>query len=172
VLKPGKQFEADFQKSIPQGYYWYRLKDCPSGWTASAPGGQEPLRRFTPRNGYDLFMFAEGALFTLELKSVKDPRFPLSNMTDLQEQELARAHAHPGIWSGLVINFREEEETYLVPITTVWRVRTEGVKSINLATAQRDGILIPQRKLKVHYRYDIESAAQVAASGLLYGPGE
>jgi penicillin-binding protein-related factor A (putative recombinase) len=159
-MQPGKQFEQDFQKSIPIDYYWYRLRDCPSGWTSR---GEVPdFRRFTPRNGYDLFLYADGMLFTLELKSTKGQRWPLSNMSELQEQELSRAHAHRGVYSGLVVNYREEEETYLLPITAVWQTRLEGVKSINMDRAEKMGIRVPQRKLKVHYRYDVESMVRHA----------
>jgi recombination protein U len=152
----GKIFEEDFQKSIPQDYYWYRLRDCPAGWTKDAPEGQEPLRRFTPRNGYDLFMYAQGHLFTLELKTVKGARFPLSNMSDLQETELAKAHAHDGVRSGLVVNYRELERTYFLPITAIWQARIEGVKSINMDMAERLGIFIPSKKKISRYTYDVQ----------------
>lgn len=167
MLKPGKQFEQDFQKSIPFDTYWYRLRDCPSGWTAGeptsmSPPGAKPLRRFTPRNGYDLFLFGNNTLFTLELKTTKGPRFPLSNMSDLQETELARSHGYAGVVSGLVVNYRELERTFFLPITAVWAVRLEGVKSINIAAAEAYGVEIPQRKKLVHYRYDVEHMMRYA----------
>ncbi len=127
-----------------------------------SPPGAKPLRRFTPRNGYDLLLFGNNTLFTLELKTVKGQRFPLSNMSDLQETELARAHAHEGVVAGLVVNYRELERTFFLPVTVIWDVRLNGVKSINIEAAEKGGVEIPQRKLQIHYRYDIDHMMRYA----------
>jgi penicillin-binding protein-related factor A (putative recombinase) len=72
-----------------------------------------------------------------------------------QIDELIKA-ASFGIVAGFVINFRKTEHTYFLPIAQFEFLRqTIDKKSFNERDIQGLSILIPSRKLKVNYRYDL-----------------
>ena len=146
-MTPGKQFEKDFEKSCKS--YFYRLKDGTSSW------GNQENTRFQAKNDFDCFIFKSPHLYGIELKSVKGKSFPFSNLKDSQIKGLLKIDEHYNGHGYLIINFREVEMTYAIKIKDlVKHIESTTKKSINVKDVE--GILIPQRKLKVNYRYDLE----------------
>lgn len=151
-MNPGKQFEADFIKSMPDNAWAYRLRDSAGTWQ----GGENT--RFTPSNICDFIVFSENTLYLLELKSHKGKSLPLSCIRQNNLKQMVKAQEHENIYSMLIVNFRDVEETYAIHVHMIeayCRVFPEK-KSIPLQYF-RDGIEIPQTKLKTHYRYGVES---------------
>ena len=148
-MNPGKQFEKDFEKSCKS--YFYRLKDGTSSW------GNQENTRFQAKNDFDCFIFKSPHLYGIELKSVKGKSFPFSNLKDSQIKGLLKIDEHYNGHGYLIINFREVEETYAIGIRLlIGYMNRTTKKSINVIECNNLGILIPQRKLRVNYRYDLE----------------
>ena len=71
-MNKGKQFEQDFQKSVPKGVYCLRLTDSsPAGF-----GGNDNMR-FSIQSPYDFILF-NGQMLALELKSTKQNSISLN----------------------------------------------------------------------------------------------
>lgn len=159
----GKQFEADFAASVPKRAYFQRLKD-----PAQSFGGGGENTRFSLPNPYDCFMYAHPNLFVLELKTAagamsfwrkdfeNDVLKHTFNIKRNQIKALQEASKYHGVIAGFVLNFRSEELTYFLEINKFLEL-TDSIekKSINQTDVLSYGILIPQKKMKVNYKYDI-----------------
>ena len=158
----GKQFEADFAASVPKRAYFQRIKD-----PAQSFGGGENTR-FSLPNPFDCFMYAYPNLFVLELKtaagamsfwgkdSENDTLKHTYNIKRNQIKALQEASNYRGVIAGFVLNFRNENLTYFLEISKFLELTdTIDKKSINQIDVSLCGILIPQKKLKVHYKYDV-----------------
>lgn len=151
-MNPGKQFESDFIKCMPDNAWAYRLRDSAGAWQ----GGQNT--RFTASNICDFIVFSQDALFLLELKSHKGKSLPLSCIRANNLKQMLKAAEHENIFSMFIVNFRDVEETYAIHANQIEFYFKENPekKSIPLQFF-RNGIEIPQTKLKTHYRYSVES---------------
>lgn len=154
-MNPGKQFEEDFKKSIPADTYYLRLHDSSIGFDV-----EHSTQRFALKSPYDIVLCRNGQMYSLEQKSNKEKSMSFGDnknarIKTAQVQNLLKAE-QAGAVAGLVLNFRTYEQTYFVKASDFdMFMRTSGKKSINMADASRIGVLIPCRRLKVHYRYDI-----------------
>lgn len=155
-MKAGKQFEKDFRDSVErQGIFQFRPKDCPGAWHQNKDDRPANVY-FTARNEYDLILFFQGTLLTLELKSFGTTSFPFKSIRDSQVEGLLKAARYDGVVAGVVLNFRGFAKTYFIPIDLFVREQTSGPrKSINLSRAEALGIEIPQKLRRVHYSYDV-----------------
>lgn len=139
----GKVFEAEFKESVPPDYYYYRLKDMPKEYR----GADNPC---------DYFLYKEPYLFMVELKSHKGKSLPLVKIRDSQLRGMYSAHFRPGVYAGFLINYRDLEETYWVSVAEVKRFIDRGSrKSIPVEWCREYGVLIPQIKKRVRYRYEL-----------------
>lgn len=70
---------------------------------------------------------------------------------------LKSASEHKGVIAGLLINFRKTNKTYFAHINDFIRL-TEHIskKSVNEMDVSSVGLLIPQRQLRVNWRYDVQ----------------
>lgn len=168
-LNTGKRFEADFKASIPAGFWYYRFKDNPAAYYG---GGQEGLR-FASDNICDCQIYKAPFLHLIELKTVGTPSAPLASLFGRYDTEtgrykkqkhledMAQATEHAGITASVVIHFRLTEHTYAVPAADVLAAlqrATEGDrKSLPEQFCRERGVLVAQRRLRVNWRYDVES---------------
>lgn len=143
-MNAGKQFEKDFKASVLNDQFFLRLNDA-GGWSKSAD------LRFTPSQLCDCLLFTHGILYLLELKSHTGKSIPASCLK--QTDSLAKIDT-VGILHAFVCNFRDYSETYLIGAYYVQQELTVR-KSLSLETCRELGILIPQMKLRVHWRYDL-----------------
>jgi len=143
-MNAGKQFEKDFKASILDDQFFLRLHDA-GGWSKSTD------LRFTPSQLCDCLLFTHGILYLLELKSHTGKSIPASCLK--QTDNLAKIDT-VGTLPAFVCNFRDYSETYLIGAYYVQQELTVR-KSLSLETCRELGILIPQRKLRVHWRYDL-----------------
>lgn len=135
----GKIFEKDFISSFKEETFTYRFKDSASSWQ----GGEQS--RFTPTNICDFMVYTKGLLWLLELKSHMGKSLPLSCIREKQIEGLMSAY-NKGVRAGLIINFREVNKTYYLPIISViaFTAQTDR-KSIPIEWIEKEGELIPQQ---------------------------
>ena len=71
---------------------------------------------------------------------------------------LLEASKHEGVIAGFVFNFRDTNSTYFAEIGKFVNLTNHmNKKSVNQMDILSIGILIPQRQLRVNWRYDIQS---------------
>jgi penicillin-binding protein-related factor A (putative recombinase) len=160
-MNEGKIFEREFANSIPKNMYYIRIKD-----SASSFGRDSGMTRFTLKNPYDQFIFYNGYLLPMELKSTKGTSISIhTNKADKgkmikqhQIQYLEIASGYTKVYPGFIFDYRESGNTYFMYIKdfTTFSNDTDK-KSINeVDILKYNGILISKVKKKVHYRYDIK----------------
>lgn len=140
MRNPGKLFEDDFKNSVPEQYYYKRIPDPPQSF-----GQDSEKTRFSSKNPYDAILFDTmgGILYTLELKSTKGggitfwkedakPNKTCLNIKKHQIMSLLEADKKDRVVSGLVLNFRDTEHTYFLPIKEFLKFSNQTEKiSIN-----------------------------------------
>ena len=151
MKSPGKAFELDFVNSIPESCYHYRLRDTFSSWQ----GGE--CSRFTVSNVCDFIVYTKGCLYMLELKSHKGKSLPLSCIRPNQIEGLLQAH-YKNIRAGLVVNLRDIEKTFYVPINEIkdYMGKYPAKKSIPLDYLEEKGELIESKKKVTRYSYNLK----------------
>lgn len=75
-----------------------------------------------------------------ELKSVAGTRLPFSNITDRQWQGLTDRSKLSGVVAAVLIQFREANQGYLVPINVLNHLKLKGAKSISIGEARDFGM--------------------------------
>lgn len=159
-MNEGKIFECYWKKSIPDDVYYLRIKD-----SASSFGQDSEKSRFTPKNPYDCFVFYNGFLFPMELKSTEGTSISIqrnrdekSKMIKLNQIEgLTEANKFNNIISGFIFDFRGSE-TYWISIDNFKDfIENTDKKSINEKDVIKyKGIIISKSKKRTRYTYDIK----------------
>lgn len=155
---PGKKFEEDFIKSIPDRCDVTRLKDA-GGWSR---GGSN--MRFTSSNPCDFIVWSLSSkrMYKLELKSTLGKALPFGNIKTKPEamykfiEDLVKSE-DKGVYALFVVNFRETGETFRVLASAVQEfVENTDRKSIPLSWFRGNGIIINQSLARIRWRYDLE----------------
>lgn len=152
----GKVFEDDFKASVPEDVYFCRLHDAALGFDVN-----HSTQRFSLKSPYDIILCEDGQMYALELKSHKEKTlgFGTKNapIKRRQIENLVKA-SNAGAIAGIVINFRDFEETYYIDAKTFLEfMDTCGKKSVNLNDSRKMGIRIQETKKKTHSKYDIRT---------------
>jgi recombination protein U len=153
---PGKAFEIDFVKSIPDRCDITRLKDG-GGWSDATN------TRFTSSNPCDFIVYSAsqhemdtGVLYKLELKSTKGISLPFGNIKEHQLKELTESGTK-GVMAWFIVNYRQVNETYVIAAHTLASYIESGVrKSLPVSYCRDNCLLIKQSLIRVRYRYDLE----------------
>jgi recombination protein U len=157
MKKPGKQFEADFKASVPEGWYYYRLKDGTASWNRDEAAAQAQEVRFQAKNDFDCLLYAYPRLYCIELKSCMGS-FPFKGLRKNQVRGLCRADACKGVSGLVIINYRQYGVTVAINIERLCgHINTSTKASINYKEAQAIGLVIPQEQKRVHWRYDLRA---------------
>lgn len=159
----GKQFEEDFAASIPPGTHCYRLRDSPSSF-----GQDSTSVRFTPDNIADFEVYRYPNHFYFELKHTEQPSIPLDKIMgrylpdkgrckrQKQLDRMLAADAIRGQFARYVICYARTGHTYALPPQALLRfLQQGGRRSIPESFCRQEGLEMPRRKLRVHYRYDV-----------------
>lgn len=168
----GKRFEADFQASIPEHIFSYRLRDA-AGWSNAEN------TRFTPSNICDTIINYNGNLFLCELKSVALKSMPLGNLGIPKEvlnkktgikslvytklDKMIEAGNKTNTKAVYIINFRGVNKTYIIEAKHFKEIFIRsGKKSISLddVIQSGNGILMQSTLKKVRYSYKVLEALQ------------
>lgn len=160
-MNTGKIFENEIKESIPNGVFYYRLKD-----PANSFGQDSEKTRFSLPNPFDFFMYKNPYLYAIENKSKNnsmlswtlDKKIKGKDIKAGQLLELYDAYKQ-GLIAGIFINFRHVEETYFLHIRDFMDfAEVTDKKSINRHDViEYNGFLIPQKLKKVKYTYDINA---------------
>lgn len=153
-MNEGKKFENDFKNSVPKHCFYYRFKDG----TGNFAGHKNDNVRFQAKNICDCMVWNSktSRLYLIELKSHKGKSVPISCIRDNQIKGLLEAR-EKNINCHIVINMRDAEKTYAIPIRAIKRyIDNTNRKSIPISFMEDCGILITQEKKKVNYKYDLE----------------
>lgn len=164
-MNAGKIFEEEFKESVKKcneisnDIYLLRLQDSASGF-----GMDSNKVRFSAKSPFDFIMYhRSGKMFALELKSCGENSVGFSLEDDKksikasQVKNLKKSSFY-GIISGFLFNFRKFEETYFLEISRFLEfAESTKKKSINRNDIIKfGGVLIPQKKKKIKYVYDVE----------------
>lgn len=146
---PGKIFEEDFKKSVPEEMLLLRQKDA-GGW------GKSSSTRFTISNICDFVLFTGHRLFMLELKSFKGKSFSITNVRENQTKGLTHCSGKQGVKSGFILNFRDYNRTFFLSIEEFNQfIRENTRKSIPLEHCEEFCIELRAKRKVTRYRYDI-----------------
>lgn len=159
----GKAFEKNFQASVPEYFWCYRLPDQAQSFSPSSN------LRFSRKNPCDYFGFdSTGRIFyALELKTKAGNSISFERTTDEKGdihyhqicglQEIGKYHY---ICAGFLIWFRKNNETIFLQIGEFLRlIDMIDKKSFNLNDLDNNKIqynIVEQTKLRVNYRYNID----------------
>lgn len=157
-MNDGKVFENSFKESVPNDCYYLRLKD-----PASSFGDQgNSALRFSVSNPFDVLLFSNPNLFTLELKSTKGTAFSFKGKTPMikknQVEGLTHASEFENVIAGFIFNMREPtNRTYFLDIKSFNKfVESTEKSSINEKDILSAGAIeIKSRLKKVKYSYYI-----------------
>ena len=163
-MKPGKKFEEDFKNSIPNNYYWYRLKDQfmsnyddDSKEAKAGNAKYDDSKRFTLKSDYDYQVFTGELLYCLELKSCQGKSLPFKNVKDHQINSLLEVSLKDSVVAGIVINYRDYEKTIFIDIDDYLDYLNESDrKSIPVDDAIEIGEIIRQQIRRTRYIYDLK----------------
>ena len=158
-MNPGKNFENNFSKSVPDDIYCLRIKDSASSFSPNSKS------RFTSNNPFDFLVFYDGILFPLELKSTKYKSFSIQTSEEEKNKEikyhqiqsLKEANKYENIISGFILDFRENKTYWIYIEDFLLFLKENNKKSINTSDIEKyNGIEISKKKLRINYRYDIK----------------
>lgn len=163
---PGKIFEMNFEKSVPAYAKAYRIPDPPQSFNRTNN------LRFSRKNPFDFFVWdSQGrTLYALELKTVAGKSINFERTEDdrksdgihyHQAQGLLEYDKYDGMVCGFIIEFREMELTIFLDVNAYFEMlKFNQKKSFNLKDLDDYDIpylVIPQKKIRVNYRYDVET---------------
>lgn len=159
----GKEFEDAIKRSVPDYALLYRLPD-----SAQSFGGGNNLR-FSRKNPFDFLIWdSKGhVLYALEMKTVSGKAVSFERNKDehgdIHYHQIEGLHewSHfDGITCGFIIEFRAIETTIFLGIQDFMAlIELIEKKSFTLADLDAHHIpylVIPQKKMRTRYRYDIE----------------
>lgn len=163
ALSTGKKFENNWAKSAPDYALVYRIPD-----SAQAFGKTSGLR-FSRKNPFDYLVWDSQRyrLYALELKTVAGKSISFER----DQEDAGEIHFHQisglnkwneyrGIICGFVIEFRVQELTIFLEIEQFNTLsRAIEKKSFGIRDLDDNNIpyfVIPQRKVRVNYRYDMD----------------
>lgn len=161
---PGKIFEQCVAKSIPKYALLHRLHD-----SAQSFCGNSDLR-FSSKNPFDYLLWDSQRryLYALELKTVKGKSIGFERTKEEQSEihyhqivGLNKVAKFENTICGFIIEFRALEKTVFIDIHDFNKlIDTIQKKSFTYDDLAKYGIpyfVIPQKKKRVRYTYDIDS---------------
>lgn len=163
----GKIFEQNWKKSIPDNIFYYRPPDAAQSFNTNNQN-----LRFSAKSPCDYFMFDGEFLYTIELKSVGTKSISFEReKTDNgvihkhQIDNLKKFVTYKNMISGFIFDFRLSDITYFCTINDFSNmIENLDKKSFNETDLMKgcNPIIIKKRKLRVNYRYDVNTFLQEA----------
>lgn len=145
AVNRGKDFEQKFKedwiRTIPDSSI-DRIYDSVSGYK-------------TVSNISDFIGFKKPNIFYLECKSTNENTFNFAKLT--QYDKLVAKVGIPGVRAGAVIWFIKHDKVLYVPISTIKKMKEDGLKSVNIRTIYESEYKfydIPSQKLRVYMESD------------------
>lgn len=160
----GKDFENDFKKSCPDNIWIERYPDAAQSFGNQA----NSVLRFSRKSPCDYFMFngETSTFYALELKSVASNSISFERVKEdkgvihkHQIDYLEKFATYKNHVGGFLLDFRDSDITYFLEIEEfIYMIGQIDKKSFNEKDLAKycSPTIIDKRKLKVHYRYNIE----------------
>lgn len=160
----GKIFEDNFKASVPDYVLSHRPPDSAQGFDV----GSSSKLRFSRHSPCDFMIFdgTRNLFLTLELKSFQGSCSFERNKEEkgiihhYQIKSLKDFAKYYRVVSGLILDFRSTGNTYFLNINQwdelISHIEKKSFNEKDLLTYSSP-ILFEKRKLKVNYRYDVES---------------
>lgn len=126
---PGKQFESDFENSIPKHCFGQRLNDSKNGAKQD-------------KNPCDYIVYDGATLFGVECKSYDSDTIPMhpAHIKDYQIDGLSEMINIKNCFGGFLLNYRKAGSTYYVPATYIKHLRDKRkLKSVHIKEAKYGG---------------------------------
>ena len=145
----GKDFESIVKESfekIPNTSV-YRIPDQMSYMSGS-------------KNPCDFFVYHKPILYALECKATNKPSLPFTNITEYQWTELLKMSKVDGVVAGILCWWVNNDVTMFIPIQFLEILKQNGAKSIRYDADDRSLIVIPGRKKRVFWEYDMTALFQ------------
>lgn len=145
----GKDFESIVKESfekIPNTSV-YRIPDQMSYMSGS-------------KNPCDFFVYHKPILYALECKATNKPSLPFTNITEYQWAELLKMSKVDGVVAGILCWWVNNDVTMFIPIQFLEILKQNGAKSIRYDADDRSLIVIPGRKKRVFWEYDMTALFQ------------
>ena len=136
-----ERFKEDWERTIPDSSI-DRIYDSVSGYK-------------TVSNISDFIGFKQPNIFYLECKSTNENTFNFAKLT--QYDKLTGKVGIPGVRAGVVIWFVKHDTVLYVPISTITKMKADGLKSVNVRTifnSEYKFYNIPSQKLRVYMESD------------------
>ena len=164
---PGKIFEQQFCKSVPDYAWVHRLTDPPQSFNQDE--AKSKGLRFSLKNPFDYILWdsKHWLFYALELKTVKGKSISFERTKEEkgeihfhQIEGLKEVHTYAGTVSGIIVEFRQLEKTVFVDIAEFCRLMDIiPKKSFNYNDLDNYDILytvIEQTKARTRYTYGID----------------
>lgn len=149
---PGKAFEEDFKKSVPEDCWIYRFKDG----TANFHGQKNENVRFQAKNICDFQVMTKEYLFLIELKSHAKVSIGFDCIRENQIKQMSEID-HPKIKAYFIFNFRDLEKTFAIEAKKVKEyMETAQRNSFPFIWCEENGVEIIGAKSRTRYKYDLE----------------
>lgn len=163
----GKKFEENLKASIPEDTMYHRLHDAPQSWSQSSG------TKFSWKNPCDCFLYKNGILMCLELKTTNSNGYSVAVTKEdkgkmihyHQIEGLKNFNKYTGCVAGFILNFRNDDEkdpkelTYFIHINDFTRMMNAlNKKSFTLMDLVRfSPIMIKSERKRTNFKYDIGS---------------
>lgn len=135
----GKQFEAKFQeqwiKSVPDSMC-YRLYDTMGGFKSVANVG-------------DFICYKYPFVYLIDCKSIQGNTLPFSDLR--QYEKMLEYKNITGVYTGFVVWFVDHDRVLWIPVTTMEKIKLEGLKSFNINKMKPEDYFfldLPSKKLR------------------------
>ena len=161
-MNPGKIFETQWNKSIPDYALLYRLPDSAQSF------GRSDKLRFSSKNPFDFLLWdsKKHILYALELKTVSGKSISFERIKedsgDIHYHQIVGLNnwnKYDGIVCGFIIEFREIEKTMFINIVDFNKlIDIIPKKSFNFNDLDKYEIqytIIKQKKARTKYTYDV-----------------
>jgi penicillin-binding protein-related factor A (putative recombinase) len=167
-MNSGKRFEQNWKNSVPSHIFFHRIKDSATSFS----GGK--FSKYTSSNPYDCFMFYDGFLFPMELKTSKEKRFSFQRSKSEKGKDiklhqidgLTQVRKFDRVISGFVFDCIEHG-TYWMDIVDFNKFYNESNrKSIGLnEIISYNGVEVNRAMKKINYKYYIEDLLKTLIKG-------
>lgn len=140
----GKIFEFQIMNSIPNYMFKLRLKDT-------------VMHFKNDTNPCDMIVFYDGRFYMFELKSTQNTSLPFANIHFHQFKDLEMADKVEGLHAGFLIEMRNYNETYYLPIKKALDfVENSGRKSFPISFLREHGIKVEQTLKRTRHSFNME----------------
>lgn len=140
----GKDFEAvvksAFEK-IPDTHV-YRIPDQQNYKVGS-------------KNPCDFLIYHRPILYALECKATNQKSLPFANISEYQWTELLKMSQVPGVVAGVLCWYVNYDKTIFIPIKFLEILKQNGAKSIRYDADDPCIVVIPGKKKRVFWEYDM-----------------